>query len=238
MDVDAPPVPATFDSALLHAAGRTEIDLSRFERGTRVEPGVLDLDVHRNGQPLGRRFVRFDRVGHAADAAPCIDATLAQAAGIAVERLTPGVRRALSDATRCAQLARVVPGARAVHDPGELALHLSIPHAALVHRPGDAIDAAVLDAGMPAFRINYGVMALHHAPRDVGRAWWQGSASLDLGANAGPWRFRHRAIHRWHSLDRWRHQPIATTLARDVDAFQAQLMLGQIGRASCRERVL
>ena len=227
MDADVPPVPATFDPALLHGAERADIDLSRFEHGMPVSPGVLDLDVHRNGQLLGRRFVRFASVDGSAVAVPCIDASLAQDAGIALERLAPDARRALSDATRCAQLAHVVPDARVVHDAGELALHLSIPHAALAHRPGDAIDPAVRDAGMPAVRVNYSVMALHHAPRDGGRAWWQGSASLDLGANAAGWRFRHRAIHRWHSLDGWRHQPIATTLARDVDAFDAQLVLGQ-----------
>ena len=227
MDGDATPGPATFDPALLQGVGHAGIDLSRFERGTPVSAGVLDLDVYRNGHPLGRRFVRFELIGRAADAVPCIDASLAQAAGIAAERLPFELRRALSDATHCAQLAQVVPGARAVHDSGELALHLSIPHAALAHRPGDEIDPALRDAGMPALRVNYGVMALHHAPREDGRAWWQGSASLDLGANAGSWRFRHRAIHHWHSLDGWRHQPIATTLARDVDAVQAQLVFGQ-----------
>ena len=107
-----------------HVAGTRNRGIFRFSvPKLPLAPGqyFLNFDVYRNGHPLGRRFVRFELIGRAADAVPCVDASLAQAAGIAAERLPFELRRALSDATHCAQLAQVVPGARAVHDSGELA---------------------------------------------------------------------------------------------------------------------
>lgn len=207
------PVRARFDTRLLRGAG--QLDLSRFEIGDGVPPGLHSLDVVRNGEPLGRRIVRFSGT------TPCIDPPLAEAIGLA---LPAAQRTALEDVARCVALQSLVPTARAEYVAESLALHVTLPQASLVQRARDAVDPALRDAGIPAFRINYALNGLHdeRAHGDDTRA----SARVELGANAAGWRWRHRATHAWVIGAGVRSNTLSSTLERDLDAFDAQLTLG------------
>lgn len=216
------PAPTLFDTRLMRGGG--PMDLSRFERGRSIAPGWHALDVVRNGQPLGRRLVRFGAPSPDAAAAPCIDAGLAEAVGLAMHALPAGLRTALDDPTQCIGITSFIPEARAEYVAESLALHVVLPQAALVHRPRDAIDPGLRDAGIPAFRINYAFNGLHDEGED--RRDTRASARVELGANAAGWRWRHRATHAWASGSPMRTHALSSTLERDLDAFDAQLTLG------------
>lgn len=204
---------ARFDPGFLRG-GR--VDLARFAWGMPVEPGTHVLEVRRNGRALGRHPVRFER--HA-----CLDAALAQVLELDTSRWPRERRVVVADPSACAGLDTLVPGATLVHDPGELALDATIPQAALRPRADDAIDPALYDAGIPALRFAYGVTVAHRDGRDDDTS---GTARTELGANAGRWRWRHRATHAWRSGEAVRSRPIASVLERDVVSMQAQLTFG------------
>jgi outer membrane usher protein len=189
---------------LLRGASSSAIDLSRFERGDPTPPGLHALDVIRNGASIGRRMIRF--AAHAPDtpARPCFDRALGDAVGLALARLTSQHRTALGDPLQCVNISELIPAARAEYDPARLALDVSLPQAALVDVSRDAIDPALRDAGIPAFRMSYALNALHHDDhrRDIGHT--QASMRTELGANAGRWRWRHRGTHTWRSGTRVR----------------------------------
>lgn len=213
------PARTVFDTRLMRDGGA---DFSRFERGDAVSPGRHALDLVRNGEPLGRRTVRFAVPAPGRAAAPCLDGPLADAIGLALHAL-PVQRAELDDPAQCMELAQLVQGGRADYIAESLALHVTLPQASLVHRARDAVDPAVRDAGIPAFRINYAFNGLHD---DSERGDTRASARIELGANAAGWRWRHRGTHSWQSDRPLRSNTLSSTLERDLDRFDAQLTLG------------
>jgi outer membrane usher protein len=211
----------TFDTRLMRGA---PMDLSRFERGDAIAPGLHALDVMRNDAPVGRHIVRF--VSDGDGAAACIDRALAKAIGLALASLSTRQRASLDDPEQCVRIATLVPAARADYDAERLALQVSVPQAALVDPALDAIDPALRDAGIAAFRANYALLLSHHEDRmrDEGRT--QAYTQVELGANAAGWRWRHRGTQQWQSGARLRSQTLASTLEHDIDTLDAQLTFG------------
>ena len=233
--VDAPtsdgvaPAHATFDTRLMRGA-RGE-DIHRFERGDALAPGNHALDVVRNGLPVGRRTVRFAAGAAGPPVVPCFDRSLAGAIALDIAALSSPQRVALDDPAQCRPLSEFVPAARTAYDAERLALQVSVPQAALLARARDAIDPALREAGMPAFRATYALNATHHDSRHAGNDRSQASARIDLGANVAGWRWRHRSTHGWQSAThrsaaRWRSQVVSSVVERDIDALEAQLTVG------------
>jgi outer membrane usher protein len=204
-----------FDATLLRSARHGAVDVSAFETRDGVAAGLHEVEVARNGVPLGRRRVRFDANGVA-----CIDAAFADWLGVAMTRDALETRG-------CRHIGDIHAAARAEHDAGELTLHVTLPQA-LLRRRDDAIDPALLDPGMSALRFGVGAHVSHHVPRDGASAWRQGSLRIDAGANTGAWRLRHRGTQTWAPMQGRRSHPLSTTLERDVLRFDARLAFGDL----------
>jgi len=229
--LDAPAQEATptthFDTRLMPGSRRGTLDLSRFERGDAIAPGLHALDILRNGERVGRRTIRFAAADRTTMPIACMDAPLADAIGLAPGALSAEQRTTLAaaDPARCITLTSLVPQARADYDAEDLALRVTLPQAFLVTRPRDAIDPALRDAGIAAFRANYAFNAWHQDTRARG-GHTSASAQLELGANAGRWRWRHRGTHAWRQGAGLRSNTLSTVFERDLDALEAQLTIG------------
>ena len=211
-----------FDAALLRGARSGAVDLSAFERGAAIPPGEHEVEVVRNGAPVGRRRVRFDAADGGTPLA-CVDRSLVTWLDVAIARLSADAHAALeSDA--CISVETLHPAARADFDIAALTLHLSIPQALLLRRDS-AIDPATLDAGISALRVNYAASIVQQAGDPDAR---HASLHLDAGANAGAWRWRHRGTHTWSKLQSRRSQVLASTLERDVARLDARLTFGDL----------
>ena len=206
-----------FDTAMLRNA--RDVDVSAFEAGHPVRTGERDVEVWRNGELLGRRRVRIA----GADAQPCLETDFVAWLGVAVARLAASQRESLASGP-CTGVATLHPAASARYDPGELALHVSIPQALLAPRSA-AIDATVLEDGIPAFRLSYGATLLRSQARGA-QPFHQGSLRLDAGMNAGAWRLRHRSTHLWRPARARESDTLSAHLERDVSRFDARLTLG------------
>ncbi|MCC8364550.1 fimbrial biogenesis outer membrane usher protein [Lysobacter sp. A6] len=219
------PQRVTFDASLLRGARSGAVDLSAFEHGASIVPGEFDVEIVRNGVPMGRRRVRFDDAEGVEGAAPiaCVDRALAAWLEVATARLAH-VAPDASDADACTPIERLHPAARAEFDVANLTLHVSMPQA-LLRRRDDAIDPATLDAGIPALRVNYAASVIRQ-PGDPDAQ--HAGLHVDAGANAGAWRWRHRGSHTWSTSRERRSQVLASTLERDVSRFDARLTFGDL----------
>lgn len=218
----------TFDASLLRGARPGAVDLSAFENGAAIAPGQHEVEIVRNGAPMGRRRVRFDYANGAngaAGAAPiaCVDRALAAWLEVATARLADDAPDP-SDADACTPIEQLHPAARAEFDVADLTLHVSMPQA-LLRRRDDAIDPAMLDAGIPALRINYAASVMRQPGDPDSR---HGGLHVDAGANVGAWRWRHRGSHTWSTSGERRSQVLASTLERDVSRFDARLTFGDL----------
>ncbi len=205
-----------FDAAMLRNA--RDVDVSAFETGHPVRAGVQDVEVWRNGEPMGRRSVRF--VG--ADARACFDAAFVEWLGVDIARLADARKTFADDPCPRVDVLHSAAGAR--YEPGDLALHVSIPQALLVARAATP-DATPPDAGITAFRLAYGANLLRSRAQGL-QAFDQASLRLDAGMNAGTWRLRHRSTHLWRPAQGRESDTLSAHLERDVSRFDARLTLG------------
>lgn len=212
---------ATFDAGALRRTAHGLVDVSRFEQGMPAPVGLHEVELRRNGQPLGRQRVRFAAGATRATSTPCMDTAVLRRLDLAAGTTPPPP--ATSDA--CVPIDALVPGATAHYDGAELMLSFDIPQAALAMRADDAIDPAQWDAGIDALRIDYGV-AFGRASQPAAGARTRTALRLGLGANVGAWRLRHRTTHAWQSDRPSRKDTLGTTLSTDVPSLGAQFQLG------------
>ena len=118
---------ADFDPALLSGAGRNTTDLSRFEHGNPVLPGLYSTDVYLNNAWKGRANVRFAAARPDANATLCVDDRLLGQLGLLPAAADPALAARLRDNTACVDIGEAILGASATFDMASLRLDISVP---------------------------------------------------------------------------------------------------------------
>lgn len=220
---------AEFDRSMLSGAGQNTTDLSRFEHGNPVMPGVYRVDIYLNGTWVGRADVRFAAPSPEASAAPCVSLDLIRQLGLPLEKFSHAQQATLVSPQACVGFGDLVPSGQLSFDQSELRLDASVPQAWLGHRPRGYVAPAYWDAGVPAFLLNYHLNS--YRSRNAGITQTSAYLGLRAGFNVGAWHLRHDAALNWRSAlagqsshRQW--QNIDTYLQRDVPTWRAQLTLG------------
>lgn len=223
----AAPADAEFDSALLAGAGQS-VDLSRFERGNVIMPGVYRLDLYLHGQWSGTHDVRFAAPSPDANAVACFTPELFDQLGLPRTKLDEAARARLEAAGGCVALSDLVPDATATYDQAELRLDVTVPQAWLGYRARGYVSPEQWDDGVTAALLNYNVSA--YRTRSAGLQQTTGYAGLNAGFNLGAWRLRHDGNYTSRSGDglpsEHEYEAIATYARRDIVPWRAQLTLG------------
>lgn len=219
---------AEFDTAML-AGGAQSVDLSRFERGNVVTPGIYRLDVYLDGQWSGVADVRFAAPSAQADATACFNAALVDQLGLPREKMAEPARATLSAADACVAIADLVAGATVQYDQAELRLDVTVPQAWRGYRARGYVGPEQWDPGVTAALLNYNFNA--YRTQSAGVDQTAGYLGVNAGLNVGAWRLRHDASLTWQSAladrpadHRW--QAIASYARRDIATWRAQLTLG------------
>ncbi|MHC1479170.1 fimbria/pilus outer membrane usher protein [Frateuria aurantia] len=227
-DAAALPADAVFDRNLLSGRHREALDLTRFERGNPVLPGVYDLDIYLMDNWVGRTPVRFASVsGHAA-AVACITQGLLDLLRLPSRATARPSVAALDQAGQCVGIEQWYPGASAVPDMPELRLQLSVPQLYLGQPARGYVSPRYWDSGVSSAILNYNF----NAYRSSNQGMVQTTAYLALGSglNLGSWHLRNDASLNWMSTSgrasslQW--QDIDLYARHDVPAMRAQLTLG------------
>ena len=220
---------ANFDRSMLAGAGRGTADLSRFEHGNPVLPGIYNLDVYLNNSWMGRMDVRFAAPSPDANAVPCIDATLLDRMGLAPAKAGAAAAAQLSLPSACVTLEDLILGTTLSFDMPNLRMDITVPQAYMNQQPRGWVNPASWDAGVPAFLLNYNFNSYHTTNRGQG----QTSTYLGLrsGFNIGLWQFRQNSTATWQSGSagqpsqrRW--QNINAYVQRALPSIGAVLSLG------------
>lgn len=222
-------VDAQFDRNLLSGAGANTTDISRFERGNPVLPGIYNIDIYLNQAWVGRSNVRFVVQGKAASATPCVDRKLLDQLGLHPDKLSADTLARLDAPGACLALGELIPDATLAFDQGSLRLDASVPQAYLDHAPRGYVSPEYWDAGVPAALLNYNFNG--YRSTNNGRSLTNGFLGLNTGINVGLWHVRYDATASWQSsvgpVPSRRHwQNIRSYVQRDLPSLGAQLIVG------------
>ncbi|KFG98612.1 fimbrial protein [Burkholderia paludis] len=215
-----------FDSGFLTDGGRNAADLSRFEKGNAVMPGMYAVDVYVNDNLVTSTQVTFRASAKSIDAQPCFDERLLQDIGVDVERLHADALAQLRDGHACMALPDAIPDALAVFTFDEQRLNLSIPQSVLRRSPRGYVGPNRWDSGVTMGMLNYNANLYTHR-NSGGPTLTQGYVGLTAGMNLGPWHFRHEGSYNWATAGGGKYQDIATYVRRDLAALKAQLTVGE-----------
>lgn len=223
------PADAEFDMSLLAGARQSSVDLSRFERGEVVLPGVYRVDVYLDGRWSGSGEVRFESPEPDANAVPCFTPELIELLGLPLEKMDADARERLKAQPGCLALSDLIPGATATYDQSALRLDATVPQAWLGYRARGYVAPSQWTEGVTAGLLNYNANV--YRTRSGGVEQTSGYVGLNAGLNLGAWRLRHGGNYTWQSgLDGrpsdHRYQATSTYARRDITAWRAQLTLG------------
>lgn len=220
---------ASFDRNLLSGAGQNTSDLSRFERGNVLMPGIYRTDIFLNNAWVGRNDVRFAAPTPDGAAIPCVDKALFLQLGLPLQKLSEQQQASLEGPDACVAIGDLIPAATIAFDQPNLRLDVSVPQAWLGGRARGYVSPENWDQGVPAALLNYNVNS--YRSRSGGISQTSTFAGLNAGFNVGAWHVRHDSTfiaqsgsagnasrHHWQSID--------TYVRRDLPSLRAQLTLG------------
>ncbi|MEI7035468.1 fimbria/pilus outer membrane usher protein [Fulvimonas yonginensis] len=220
---------ADFDPSLLSGAGQNTTDLSRFEHGNPVLPGIYSADVYLNDAWKGRANVRFASPEPGANAHACVDEPLLGQLGLSPADAKPALLERLRNPSACVAIGEAISGASANFDMAGLRLDISIPQASLDLLPRGYVNPRYWDEGIPAALLNYNLNS--YRTRSQGQAQTSTYLGLNAGLNLGGWHFRQDSTATWQSASggtpaRHRWQTIDAYVERDLPALGARVTVG------------
>jgi outer membrane usher protein len=150
--------PATADPGYVEFSGafigteRSNVDISRFEKGNPVLPGTYRVDIFVNDARIAREDVVFQDTADQKNAKPCFTYPLLQQMGVDVSKLPSPTSHSTGT---CIAISEVSPDAQASMDVGELRLDVSIPQVALKRSARGYVSPELWDQGETAFLLGY-----------------------------------------------------------------------------------
>ena len=213
-----------FNPAFLQ--GGSAVDVSRFSRGNPVFPGDYLVDLQVNGKWVGRVSVRFVAQPDSDIALPCTDRALIARIGLDFEKLSASaaaeLRKAQSEG--CVDLQALIADATVSFDLSQLRLDISVPQAAMLHKPRGYVGPEFWDSGVPSATLGYNLNAYRSTVAGVVTS--VGHLDLTAGINFGSWHLRQRSSVDVGSGAPSAYQNIATYLTHDIPSIRSDLTVG------------
>ena len=238
--VDAGSEDMEFDSSFFKSSGGSDgVDISRFDRGAVVLPGVYSLDVNVNkGAWQGKNTLPFQAPkGQAnANAQPCFTRDMLVQWGIDLTKVTQYRLRHPALATHalptstpvCAPLSALVPDASASFDASSLSMQVSVPQLYLNKRHGNWADPSQWQTGLNAGFADYSFNA--NTNRGHGYNATDAFLSISSGINVNGWRLRQVGGLDWNNSgnqgSHFHYHSSAAYLQHDLTKLRSQLTIG------------
>ncbi|WP_246024997.1 fimbria/pilus outer membrane usher protein [Paraburkholderia dinghuensis] len=215
-----------FATDFLAQGSSKTVDISRFEQGNPVEPGVHDVDVFLNQTWVGRKSIRFEAPNgsKAGNAVPVFDKAMLEQVGVAVLKLSPEVQGELT-AGKSLRIEEVAGDGSFSFDFGDQRLQLSVPQAVMSRNARGWVSPESWDSGVTAGILGYDANVYHFGGNGT-TSQTQAYVGLNAGFNVGGWRFRHQGAYQYNSTSGSQYQNIATFAQHDLTKLQSQLTLG------------
>jgi outer membrane usher protein len=211
-----------FDSQFLNGWNGQTVDISRFEKGAPVLPGVYLVDIFVNDAQVARTQVTFKADSPDQDAHACFDKPLLERVGVSLRSLSPEMQHKLAADNACLRIEDIVPSATGKFSFGDLQLFLSIPQVALARSARGYVSPELWDAGVTAGMLGYNFNLYANSGNAT-----QGYLGVTAGFNLGSWHFRHAGTYTFDSRGQQNYQDAATYVQRDLPSLASQLTIGE-----------
>ena len=221
-----------FDPAMISDEPGAVADLSRFSTSGAQLPGAYPVDIYLNGENTGSRTLRFDAAEKASPTdirdqtglMACLTKQTLADMGVTIASFAE--LAAVPDG-QCISPGKYIPQAWMAFDFQKMRLDISIPQAAIQHRPRGWIPPEQWDEGVNAALLSW----QFSGSENDGRYGDSRSQYLNLtsGANVGAWRLRDNSSwsnneSNYRHQQRWQH--LNTYLQRAIIPWRSELTLG------------
>lgn len=180
-----------FNTDILDAEDRNNIDLSRFSRAGYIMPGAYSLTLRLNDRNIVEQDVIFRETTEqsddkrAGDVQVCLTRQQVELLGLKPEALAKII---FDDEGNCADFS-ALDGVRLRGDLSTSSLYISVPQAWLEYQDATWLPPSRWENGVPGVMLDYNMNASFTRPVH-GRQTQRASATGTLGANMGAWRLR------------------------------------------------
>jgi outer membrane usher protein len=216
-----------FNSVFLHGGNNKSVDISRFAYGNPVLPGDYQIELNINGRWMSRATVTFIAQPGSPIALPCLDKKVIDRIGLDFTELSASARAELVRIkdTGCADLEKLVSGAKVEFDFSLLSLDIIVPQSALSRTPRGYISPEFWDEGVASATLAYNLNSFRSVtPLSISTSNYLG---LTSGANLGSWHLRQRSALSTRPDGTTRFQNIATYVLHDIPSLTSRLTLGE-----------
>ena len=175
-----------FNTDIIEAKDRANVNLSHFERAGYVPPGEYLLDVSINGRGLsGQQLIRFLSIEDGKSSRMCLPPDLVSRFGL-LESALQGM--AVWNDGQCVSFDDK-PDAHVNFDAAQQRLIITFPQAWMIYQNNNWVGPEMWDNGIPGLIFDYNILASRFEPRH-GKNSNSISSYGTVGANAGAWRLR------------------------------------------------
>lgn len=212
-----------------HGGTEPSVDVSRFEKGTPVEPGVYRLDVYVNEAWIGRLPITAVSSGNGKEAVSRFCIKSSQFAELGLDKSKLPAENQLKIVGNCVDFAAAVPDSKIDIDLSSLAASISIPQLYMGRKVAGYVDPSEWDRGVNAGFIMYDTNL--NKSDNNGSSSTQFYSSLNSGLNVADWRLRYNASYNHGKSDgsesTREYQSISTYAQRDITPLKSQLTVGE-----------
>ncbi|HBL4905538.1 fimbria/pilus outer membrane usher protein [Enterobacter hormaechei] len=219
-----------FNPALLEIDHPVDVDIHQFNRANNLPAGNYKVDIHVNGEVVGRRDVMFVEESATGGLHPCFTDVKSMLAGLGVKVAAIKALNDVDDKT-CLDPAPLVPGSTWTFDTDKLQLNVTLPQIYIDTSARGYISPDRWDEGINALMVNYDFSGSSTVQSDEGNNDDFYYLNLRNGINLGAWRLRNYSTlnvtdgqSAYHSIN--------TYAQRDIAALRSQIMLGDTWTAS------
>jgi outer membrane usher protein len=224
------PADIEYDSSFLVGGAADNVDLSRFEQGNSVLPGVYSVDISVYDSWQGRQDLTFVAVDGKNSAEPCFDRQLLTEMGLDWNALAGSAKVDKATLARldheplCGNLSSLIPGGSYQYDASQQTLDVDIPQIYLSRKARGWVDPSQWDSGITAGTLNYDINGYESS--QSGHRYAAAFAGLNAGLNLGGWRLRHSGSSQWSNRTSATYHTLYNRVQHDITPLQAQLTLG------------
>jgi len=204
-------------------------DLSRFEQGQEVLPGIYRVDIYLNDTFSATRDVEFVNADDSNTVLPCFSVKELIQMGVIIPAADKKSAEKIKTDGECQPLTQLVDSSTSDYDVNIQRLNITIPQALMSNSVRGYVPPELWDDGITSGLINYSFNANNSKDRK-GFDSQYAYLNLNSGINFGPWRLRDNTV--WNYSDfksskkqnQWQH--VNTWLERDIQFLQSRLTLG------------
>ncbi|WP_205937280.1 Yad fimbria usher protein HtrE [Escherichia coli] len=217
-----------YDHTFLMGQNASNIDLSRYSEGNPAIPGMYDVSVYVNDQPIINQSITFIEIEGKKNAQACI--TLKNLLQFHINSPDINNEKAVllaRDETlgNCLNLTEIIPQASVRYDVNEQRLDIDVPQAWVMKNYQNYVDPSLWENGINAAMLSYNLNGYHS--ETPGRRNDSIYAAFNGGMNLGAWRLRASGNYNWMTDSGSNYDFKNRYIQRDIASLRSQLILGE-----------